>query len=170
MTRATHAAPGMQPEVRTVSAELSLDAADVMVLSSIADTGAPALLSADGRAVAVTLVLSSQPRVLSVCGLCLDWRWATLSYSCRSISLPPGELRMMAALLERAPAAVARSVLASRLWPRTHDEPETHYKALGVWICCLRRRLDAVRFPGAIESVRGIGYRLIAHDGTIEKG
>jgi DNA-binding response OmpR family regulator len=150
-----------QPPVTTVAADLHLDEQDAELVAHIAQSGAPALLTWNGRQVSVMLALAAEPRKLYTSGLCLDWTWHSLSYGGRTVSLPPGEARLAAALLEAAPRTVSRAVLASRLWPTSHAERGRHDKTLSVWICSIRRRLSALAFGGDVEAIRGVGYRLV---------
>jgi two-component system OmpR family response regulator len=82
----------------------------------------------------------------------------------RWVSLPPVEVRLTAALIDRFGAVVSRDALARSGWPR--GSPGRN--ALDVHVLRLRRRLSPLRL--AIRTVRSRGYLLERSDGGGEVG
>jgi two-component system response regulator MprA len=71
--------------------------------------------------------------------------------------LTPTELRVLAALMERAGEPVRRRELALAGWP---DGDAVQDNALDACISRLRRKLARLGADGALETVHGTGYRL----------
>lgn len=86
-----------------------------------------------------------------------------------TVNLRPKELALLDALLRNAGAALSRAAIADRVWA---EAPYLSDNALDVTVSGLRQALaDARRQSGAadapwIETVRGVGYRLVPGDGT----
>ncbi len=76
---------------------------------------------------------------------------------------------MLEVFMRSADAALSRTVLAERVWG---DALFVTDNALDVTVSGLRQRLaDAERESGAtgaprVETIRGVGYRLVPADGT----
>jgi DNA-binding response OmpR family regulator len=80
----------------------------------------------------------------------------------RRVVLTPTEWRVLDLLVANAGWIVPRERIASRVWGR--DDPGD-LDALRVFIRRLRDKLgDDARSPRYIETVRGVGYRLLAGD------
>ena len=83
------------------------------------------------------------------------------------LTLRPKEYAMLEAFMRSADAALSRTVLAERVWG---DALYVTDNALDVTVSGLRQRLDdAVKASGAadppwIETLRGVGYRLVSGD------
>ena len=82
---------------------------------------------------------------------------------CRSdgtlISLTGGDLRLLAAFLERPGRLLSRAVLMDL----THDGiSEPFDRAIDLGVSRLRRKMAQAGQPSCIETVRGVGYRFIA--------
>ena len=86
------------------------------------------------------------------------------------LNLRPKEYDLLELLLRHAGATLARAVIAERVWG---EAPYVTDNALDVTVSGLRQKLadalaeaHAERVPGAprIETVRGVGYRLVTGD------
>jgi DNA-binding response OmpR family regulator len=89
----------------------------------------------------------------------VDWSRATITNGTSRASLTRTELRLLAALLERAGEPVQRATLIARTWPRDPLATPERENALAVYICTLRKRLKRVGLGAALKTVRGVGYR-----------
>ena len=90
----------------------------------------------------------------------IDWVRSAVSNGDNRIAMSRTELRLLNALLERPNIAVPRADLIAKLWPtetRTLSDTEN---ALGVYVCGLRKRLAAIGLGTALQTVRGVGYRI----------
>jgi DNA-binding winged helix-turn-helix (wHTH) protein len=89
----------------------------------------------------------------------VDWSRSRISNGESRVRLTRTELRLLAALVDQEGGPVSRSELAARLWPGASaiDEKET---GLPVYICSLRKRLAGIGLKSALQTVRGVGYRL----------
>lgn len=85
--------------------------------------------------------------------LCLDAEGGVLLCGEHSIAVSPRESALLALLLERRGQAVTREELAERIGATETNKTE-------VYICYLRRKLNAKPLPYRIVTVRGVGYRL----------
>lgn len=73
--------------------------------------------------------------------------------------LRPRTIRLLVALARRPGAPVPRRQLASELWPDRVDAEKALTRAIG----CLRHAFgDNARMPRYVETVPGLGYRLLA--------
>lgn len=75
----------------------------------------------------------------------------------RRVSLMKKEADLLGLLISKYPRAVARDQILERLWDDTHFVSEN---TLNVNVARLRRKLDELGLGDAIETVRGIGYRI----------
>lgn len=91
--------------------------------------------------------------VLSCGEVTLDTRTQRASVAGRPLTLTAQELRLLSYLLHHAGQVVARTELAEHLYA---GDAEPDSNTIEVFIARLRRKLP----PGAIETVRGLGYRL----------
>jgi DNA-binding response OmpR family regulator len=95
-------------------------------------------------------------------GLAIDAAVREAHVADRRVVLTPTEWRILELLVANAGWIVPRERLVSRVWGR--DEPGD-LEALRVFIRRLRGKLgDDARSPRYIETVRGVGYRLLAGD------
>lgn len=89
--------------------------------------------------------------------LLVDHATHSVRYGEREASLTPTEFRFLACLIGRRPEVVRRAELVAVGWPGTaHVSDNT----LDQYVARSRRKLKLVDFPGALENVRGVGYRL----------
>lgn len=91
--------------------------------------------------------------VLSCGEVSLDTRTQRASVGGRPLSLTAQELRLLSYMLHHAGQVVSRTALLEHLYG-SDAEPDSN--TIEVFIARLRRKLP----PGAIETVRGLGYRL----------
>lgn len=151
-------------DLHTVTAQLSLTGSGLVRLLSISGSQSEFILaSTDGSTtVHARLAISSVPEGLQSFGneLSLDWSRGVLSRGERSVLLSRMELRLLATLMDGAPRAVSRDILAARLWPGGRVGTVDREKALPVWIFQLRRRFVTIGMTDVIRTVRGIGYSL----------
>jgi trigger factor len=83
----------------------------------------------------------------------------------REVTLRRKEFDLLAALARRDGAVVSRVDLLDDVWGLAPDDPgrEQGLHSLEVHVAALRGKLDA---PGAVLTVRGVGYRLAAGEST----
>ena len=83
----------------------------------------------------------------------------------REVTLRRKEFDLLAALARRDGAVVSRADLLDDVWGLAPDDPgrEQGLHTLEVHVAALRGKLEA---PGAVVTVRGVGYRLAAGEST----
>lgn len=91
-------------------------------------------------------------------GLGLDFTKLTLSYGTTSLSLSAKEMALIKVLLEKYPAPVSRDLLLESVWDAKSFVDEN---TLNVNVARVRKKLEELGLPQALETVRGIGYRLV---------
>ncbi len=90
------------------------------------------------------------------CGaIMLDTRSGRVSQDGQSVNLTSHEFRLLAYLMHRPGQVVSRTELIEHLYAQDFDRDSN---TIEVFIGRLRRKLA----PGVIETVRGMGYRLVA--------
>jgi two-component system copper resistance phosphate regulon response regulator CusR len=73
------------------------------------------------------------------------------------VDLTPREAKLLEYLMERAGRPVDRDALARDVW----DDPRAGLtNVIDVYVNYLRRKLDKVGAPGAIRTIRSVGYEL----------
>ena len=75
----------------------------------------------------------------------------------QQIQLQPREFRLLEELMRHAGEFVTRTMLLERIWD-FHFDPQT--KIVETHMSRLRAKLNEGNLPDAIETVRGVGYRL----------
>lgn len=90
--------------------------------------------------------------------LSVDWTRGRISGDRGSASVSRTELRLLGVLLDGAGEPIAREPLIRSTWPDAGARQSS--SLLAVYIHILRRHLAAVGLAGALETVRGLGYRL----------
>ncbi|MCG0239145.1 MAG: response regulator transcription factor [Firmicutes bacterium] len=103
--------------------------------------------------------LARDPEVLRVGDLWLSRATNRVSRGDREVELSPREFRLLWLLAERAGTIVSREELLEALWD---DVDFVDDNTLTVNVARVRRRLEELGLPHAIETKRGQGYRLIA--------
>ncbi|MEZ4403374.1 MAG: response regulator transcription factor [Kofleriaceae bacterium] len=89
--------------------------------------------------------------------LTLDERGRRIEADGRTIDLTPRELDVLRILMERAGDVVTRAELLREAWGPAFDGPPN---VVDVYVGYLRGKLRELAEPAAIETVRGLGYRL----------
>ena len=77
----------------------------------------------------------------------------------KSVLLQPREFRLLEELMRNAGQFVTRTMLLERIWD-FHFDPQT--KIVETHMSRLRAKLNEGNLPDAIETVRGVGYRMRA--------
>jgi two-component system OmpR family response regulator len=95
--------------------------------------------------------------ILTCGSIRVDRRRRTATRAGTSLTLQPREYRLLEALALHAGKVVPRSVLLEKVWNLSFD-PRT--KIIETHVSRLRDKLDMAAPGEAIETVRGIGYRL----------
>ncbi len=91
--------------------------------------------------------------------LSLDKHCHRARYGSRDLHLTPLQFRLMERLMAESPAPVPRTRLEADLWG---DEPPGSDAALRVHVQALRQALASATDTVRIETVHGVGYRLVA--------
>ncbi|GEC93702.1 MULTISPECIES: response regulator transcription factor [Brevibacillus] len=102
-------------------------------------------------------------RTVEVAGLKLFLERMELSMNDTKIELSKKEALLLEALMNQHPRVVSRERLLEKLW----DEQFVDENTLNVYITRVRGKLKDLGVEGAVETVRGSGYRLRA---TWEEG
>ncbi len=97
--------------------------------------------------------------VLEVGDLQLDPASRRVSRSGTPIDLTPKEFALLEVLMRRAGEAVSRLTLLEHAWD---DAYENRSNVIDVYVGYLRDKVDRPFGTSSIETVRGVGYRLLA--------
>lgn len=97
-------------------------------------------------------------RTVEVAGLKLFLERMELSINDTKIELSKKEALLLEALMNQYPRVVSRERLLEKLW----DEQFVDENTLNVYITRVRGKLKDLGLEGAVETVRGSGYRLKA--------
>jgi two-component system, OmpR family, response regulator len=90
-------------------------------------------------------------------GLVLDPAGHGAAHGEREVALTPTEYRLLAALAAHPGTVVRRATLVAAGWP---DGAVVHDNTLDAYVARIRRKLRELDAPEAIETARGVGYRL----------
>ncbi|MHB1021409.1 MAG: response regulator transcription factor [Acidobacteriaceae bacterium] len=82
----------------------------------------------------------------------------TVARAGRAVELTVKEFSLLEYLMQHRGQGVSRSLLLERVW---HMSPEAGTNVVDVYINYLRRKLHDTRDQPLIETVRGVGYRLL---------
>ena len=159
--------PGSRdPESRqTIAARIvtSASGADRLLGAVASGVSSFSLVSDDGTvAVRVRLDVDAvqvSEEALGNSGAVVDWPRGRISNGESRVQLSRTELRLLAALVDRAGAPTTRAELVKQLWPRSEDSEKAG--GLPVYVCGLRKRLAVVGLGSALQTLRGVGYRLV---------
>ncbi|WHZ59959.1 response regulator transcription factor [Metabacillus hrfriensis] len=99
----------------------------------------------------------AQERILETEGLKLFPERLELSFRDKTVPLSKKEADIIESLLERYPRVAGREDLLEKLWD---EQVYVDENTLNVNITRVRKKFEAVGIPGAVETVRGAGYRL----------
>ena len=100
----------------------------------------------------------ARPAVLEAGDLRLDPSARTVHRGQKRIELTAREFGLLEFLLRRAGAALSKNEILSHVWDAHYDGDEN---VVEVYIGYLRRKIDAPFGTHTIETVRGVGYRLV---------
>jgi two-component system OmpR family response regulator len=81
----------------------------------------------------------------------------SIRYRDQQAPVSPTEFRFLACLIGRRPEVVRRAELVSAGWPGSAHVGDN---TLDQYVTRARRKLREIGFPGTLENVRGVGYRL----------
>lgn len=95
-------------------------------------------------------------RTVEVMGLVLFPERMELAYQQRRVELSKKEALLLEVLLAQYPRVVSRERLLEKLW----DEQFVDENTLNVYVTRVRSKLKDLAVEGAVETVRGSGYRL----------
>ncbi|TKG98878.1 response regulator transcription factor [Peribacillus simplex] len=99
----------------------------------------------------------AQERILETGGIKLFPERLELSFRDKTVPLSKKEADIIESLLERYPRVAGREDLLEKLWD---EQVYVDENTLNVNITRVRKKFEAVGIPGAVETVRGAGYRL----------
>lgn len=154
-----------ETESITAKVVLSLSAAERLVRAVTSGVDRYILVTADGNLslhvrLAIDSVQADEQRVANG-RLIVDWSCATICSGRNRVAISRTELRLLGGLLEGGGRAVPRAQLIARAWPRDAISSTERDNALAVYVCTLRKRLAAIGFGHALQTVRGVGYRIV---------
>ncbi len=103
-----------------------------------------------------------RPAELRAGDLTLDPARRRVRRAARDVELTPREFSLLEFLLRRAGDVVSKTEILEHVW---HAADTTDPNAVEVYIGYLRRKIDAPFGRRALQTVRGVGYRLAADGG-----
>ncbi len=89
----------------------------------------------------------------------LDTRQATVLVDGQPLALTSHEFKLLSLLMQRVGEVLSRTELSEHLYPQ---DSERDSNTIEVFVGRLRKKLP----PGSIETVRGLGYRLLPVEGA----
>ncbi|WP_075980788.1 response regulator transcription factor [Bacillus massilinigeriensis] len=98
-----------------------------------------------------------EERVLEIEGLKLLPERLELIFKEETVTLTKKEADLIESLIERYPRVAGREDLLEKLWD---DQMYVDENTLNVNITRIRKKFEAVGIQGAVETIRGVGYRL----------
>lgn len=90
----------------------------------------------------------------------IDWVGGVVRHRDQQTRVSRTELRILAVLLERRGRTISRVELANAVWGESAGCASAS-RAISVYVCSLRKRLRSIGLGGAVETVRGSGYRVV---------
>jgi two-component system, OmpR family, response regulator len=99
-----------------------------------------------------------RPVVLTAGSLSLDPTSRAVHRSDTPISLTPREFGLLAYLIRNQDAVVTKAEILRNVWDENYDGPDN---VVEVYVGYLRRKIDIPFGTNTIETVRGVGYRLV---------
>lgn len=100
-----------------------------------------------------------RPLVLENGGLSLDPAAHTVHWNETPVDLSPREFALLDYFMRRPGEVVRRTEILEHVWDYAYDGTSN---VVDVYVRYLRRRLGTAGAPDLIETVRGVGYRLVA--------
>jgi DNA-binding response OmpR family regulator len=113
--------------------------------------------------VAIDGVSPSSETIASLDGAVVDWNSGNIEHAGRRTVLSRTELRLLACLLDGDNKIVPHEQLIRSAWP--DERPKDAVSALAVYVCYLRRRLNAVGLGSVVKTMRREGY-VVSHATT----
>ena len=101
------------------------------------------------------------PMLLQVADLSLDPVSRKVSRAGKSISLSLTEYTLLEYLMQNAGRVLTRAMILEHVWEYDFDGNDN---VLDVYINYLRNKIDRGYSPPLIQTVRGVGYRMDAHE------
>jgi DNA-binding response OmpR family regulator len=98
-------------------------------------------------------------RLLSAGALTLDPRTLSIRFAGKEVRLPPKCIRLLEVMMADPGRVFSRTELENAVWGDTHETSDT----LRSHMHLLRRALDDAGGYDPIETVHGLGYRLLTH-------
>lgn len=95
----------------------------------------------------------SSPRT-QLGGLLIDWARAEVFRGAQSVSLTPREFELLRALYQHREQVLTRDWLLQHVWGHAHSEDD---RLIDSTVKRLRHKIG----PGIVETVRGLGFRLM---------
>jgi DNA-binding response OmpR family regulator len=151
---------------RLVAVKLLATRAATEKLAQAVDSGVVefVITSTDGQvSLRARLALDTELPPRDVVGsgkVMIDWSRGVVAAGDARIALSRVELRLLSALIEAGGEVVERATLAQELWPSANTPVAEREKGLAVYVCGLRKRLAAIGLATAVQTVRGVGYRI----------
>jgi two-component system OmpR family response regulator len=103
-----------------------------------------------------------RPAVLEAGDLALDPATRRVTRAGDEIALTPREFAVLEVLIRRRGEVVPKAEIVAHVWDTNEDvDPNV----VEVYVGYLRRKLDAPYGKAALQTVRGVGYRLAADGG-----
>jgi len=99
-----------------------------------------------------------RPVVLTAGSLSLNPARHTVQRGATPISLTPREFGLLQFLMRRKHMVVTKAEILRNVWDANHEGPDN---VVEVYIGYLRRKIDAPFATNTIETIRGVGYRLL---------
>ncbi|PJE24294.1 response regulator transcription factor [Mycobacterium paragordonae] len=100
-----------------------------------------------------------RPVVLTAGSLSLDPARHTVERDSTAISLTPREYGLLEFLLRNKDVVVTKAEILRNVWDAHYDGPDN---VVEVYVGYLRRKVDGPFGTNTIETVRGVGYRLLS--------
>src|SRR5262249_48945095 len=117
-------------------------------------------LAARLNALARRKPLKAQPTRLEYAGVVVDLLKREVSRDGDPVSLQPREFRILEELMSEGGKVVTRTMLLERVWSY-HFDPQTNI--VETHISHLRTKLNEGGKTDAIETIRGVGYRMASN-------
>jgi two-component system OmpR family response regulator len=99
-----------------------------------------------------------RPVVLTAGSLSLDPTRRTVRRGQTSIALTPREFGLLAFLMRKKDAVITKAEILRNVWDEHYEGPDN---VVEVYVGYLRRKIDVPFGTNTIETVRGVGYRLV---------
>jgi two-component system, OmpR family, response regulator len=100
----------------------------------------------------------ARPMVLTAGSLSLDPTRHTVQRGSTPIALTPREYGVLEFLMRNKDMVVTKAEILRNVWDAHHDGPDN---VVEVYVGYVRRKIDAPFGTNTIETIRGVGYRLL---------